>query len=95
MPTLDWMEDEVRKALPDARVEVTDLTGTADHFHVLIVDASLDGMRPLQRQKLVLDHFKEHIPHHVHALDLKLLTPAEAVAHGEDTGPGTMLHDHS
>ncbi len=33
--------------------------------------ASSEGVRPLQRQKQVLAVMKQHIPHPVHALDLK------------------------
>lgn len=80
MPTVEWMEAEIRKVLPEAEIEVTDLTGTSDHFHALIVDESLAGMRPLARQRLLLAHFKPFIPHEVHALDLKMLTADELAA---------------
>ena len=52
MPSTEWIESEVRAILPNCLVEVTDLTGGSDHFHVRVVDASFAGMRPLQRQKL-------------------------------------------
>jgi len=89
MPSVEWMSDEVRKVLPDAQIEVVDLTGSMDHFHVRVICESFVGMRPLQRQKIILNHFKPHIPHAVHAIDLKCMTPEQA----EKTGD-TVFHPH-
>jgi acid stress-induced BolA-like protein IbaG/YrbA len=89
MPSTEWMESEVRAILPNCVVEVTDLTGGSDHFHVRVVDASFTGMRPLQRQKIILNHFKAHIPHSIHAIDIRAMTPEQA----ETTGD-TVFHPH-
>jgi len=32
MPTLQWMEEEIRKVLPDSMIKITDLTGAGDLF---------------------------------------------------------------
>ena len=85
------MVDEVLKVVPDAVVEVIDLHGSGDHFHVRVVSPSFEGVRPLQRQRPILDHFKPHIASNsVHALDLKCMTP-------EQTSPGdeTAFDPHS
>ena len=59
MPTVEWMEDEVRKAVPDAiEVTVVDLTGGRDHFHVRVVSPTFEGMRPLPRQRILLRPFQ-------------------------------------
>ena len=49
-----WIEAEVLKAVPEATVEVIDLHGSGDHFHVRIISETFEGVRPLQRQKQVL-----------------------------------------
>ena len=86
----DWVESEVLKAVPEATVEVIDLHGSGDHFHVRVIAASFDGVRPLQRQKPILDHFKPHIASGaVHALDLKCMTPEQA-----ETAGDTAFHPH-
>lgn len=90
MPTSTWVEEEVRKVLPNCQVEVTDLTGTQDHFHVRVIDSSFDGMRPLQRQKIILNHFKPHIPHSIHAIDIRAMTPEQASNTGD-----TVFHPHA
>ena len=91
-----WVESEVLKAVPDAIVEVIDLHGSGDHFHVRVISESFEGVRPLQRQKQVLAVMKEHIPHPVHALDLKCMTPAQAETAGDTAfdphGGGQGVH---
>lgn len=91
-----WIEAEVLKAVPDATVEVLDLHNSGDHFHVRIISDSFDGMRPLQRQKQVLAVMKAHIPHPIHALDLKCMTPAQAAISGDTAfdphGGGQGVH---
>ena len=89
MPSTEWIESEIRNILPNCVVEVTDLTGGSDHFHVRVVDASFEGMRPLQRQKIILNHFKSHIPHSIHAIDIRAMTPAQAEVTGD-----TVFHPH-
>ena len=75
MVDASWVESEVLKAVPNAVVEVIDLHGSGDHFHVRVISEEFEGVRPLQRQKRVLAVMKQHIPHPVHALDLKCMTP--------------------
>ena len=70
---------EIQKVVPDAKIEATDLHGSGDHFHVRVVSDSYEGVRPLQRQKPILNHFKPFIAQNiVHALDLKCMTIEQA-----------------
>ena len=62
MVEASWVESEVLKAVPNAIVEVIDLHGSGDHFHVRIITEDFEGVRPLQRQKQVLAVMKQHIP---------------------------------
>ena len=84
MVTEEWISEEVLKVVPDADVEVSDLHGSGDHFHVRVISPSYEGVRPLQRQKPILNHFKPHIASNVvHALDLRCMTPEQAVESGD------------
>ena len=84
MVTEQWMIEEVLKVVPDAKVEASDLHGSGDHFHVRIISESYEGVRPLQRQRPILNHFKPFIAQNpVHALDLKCMTPAQAAESGD------------
>ena len=81
MVSVEWMKQEILKVVPDAVVEATDLHGSGDHFHVRVTSESYEGVLPLQRQKPILNHFKEYISNNtVHALDLKCMTPEQAEA---------------
>lgn len=79
-----WVVDEVLKVIPNAQVSATDLHKSGDHFHVRIISSDYEGVRPLQRQRPILSHFKSFISQNiVHALDLKCMTPEQASASGE------------
>jgi stress-induced morphogen len=43
----------VRQALPDAQVEIVDLTGTMDHFNVLVRSKAFAGVSLLDRHRMV------------------------------------------
>ena len=96
MVEASWVESEVLKAVPNAIVEVIDLHGSGDHFHVRIITEDFEGVRPLQRQKQVLAVMKQHIPHPIHALDLKCMTPKQAETAGDTVfdphGGGQGVH---
>ena len=78
------MVEEVLKVVPDAQVVASDLHGSGDHFHVRVISESYDGVRQLQRQRPILNHFKPHIAQNiVHALDLKCMTPEQAESSGQ------------
>ena len=78
------MVEEILKVVPEAEVEASDLHGSGDHFHVRVISSSYEGMRPLQRQRPILNHFQPHIAQNiVHALDLKCMTPAQSAESGD------------
>ena len=90
MVSVDWMTSEILKVVPDAEVEVSDLHGSGDHFHVRVISESFDGVLPLQRQKPILSHFKPFISDNtVHALDLKCMTPMKS-----ETNSQTSVDPH-
>lgn len=69
----------VAKAIPDAEVAVTDLTGTSDHFGIRVVSASFEGKSLIERHKIVHAALGQYLTREIHAIDLKTLTPAQAV----------------
>lgn len=50
------------------------------HFKVIVVSSAFEGKNRVQRQRLVYDALAEEMANHVHALELKTLTPAESAA---------------
>ena len=84
MVTEQWMVEEILTVVSDAKVEASDLHGSGDHFHVRVISESYEGVRPLQRQRPILNHFKPFIAQNiVHALDLKCMTPEQAGESGD------------
>jgi stress-induced morphogen len=47
------MTDLIRRAMPDAEVEVVDLTGTMDHFNVLVRSGAFRGIPLMDRHRMV------------------------------------------
>jgi len=72
------IERRLRAAMPDVRIELRDLTGTADHWQAVVVSAAFEGKPPVARQRAVFDALGEMMHGPIHALTLKTLTPAQA-----------------
>ncbi len=73
------IEKLITDALPDARVTVTDLTGTRDHYRVGIVSTGFAGKNPLDRRRMIHKTLAGPMGDgRIHALELKTATPDEA-----------------
>jgi stress-induced morphogen len=68
---------KIRTALPDARVEMTDLTGTEDHWKATIVSAGFTGRTMLERHRLVMAALADELKGPIHALTLDVRSPEE------------------
>lgn len=64
-------------ALPDATVELEDLTGTRDHWRATIVSAAFAGVSPVARHRLVHAALAEELRGPIHALTMTLRAPGE------------------
>ena len=53
MITPSEMTALIRRALPDAEVELFDRTGTRDHYNVRVASKRFAGMSPLDQHRLV------------------------------------------
>jgi stress-induced morphogen len=53
MPSPATIRSRLLAAFPDARVEVTDLTGTEDHFQALVVTSAFEGKSRVDQHKMV------------------------------------------
>ena len=78
MITPDDVQRLIEAAIPDAQVQVTDLTGTRDHYSVVVVSPAFDGMLPIKRHRMVNAAVADEIASgEIHALQMKTLTPNE------------------
>lgn len=73
----DDIAAKIRSALPDAAVELQDLTGTADHWKATIVSAAFSGKSLLERHRMVMAALEDEMKGPIHALTLDVKTPDE------------------
>lgn len=68
----------IREAIPDAEVEVVDLTGTDDHLQARVVSAAFEGRSRIDRHRMVYEPLRDWIEDDtVHALSVRAWTPSE------------------
>lgn len=58
-------------------VDVTDLTGTKDHYEAIIVSPAFQGKLPIKRHRMVYAALAEEMKGPIHALTLQTFTPEE------------------
>ena len=68
----------VEAAITGAKAEVRDMTGTGDHFEVVVVSTAFEGKKSVERRRMVYAAIGSAVGNEIHALALKTLTPAEA-----------------
>ena len=68
---------KIRTVIPDAQVELQDLTGTADHWKATIVSSAFAGKSLMQRHRMINAALAEELKGPIHALTLDVKTPDE------------------
>ena len=67
----------IRTALPDASVEVEDLTGGGDHLQVKVVSVAFAGLSRVKQHQLVYGALRSELASEaIHALALQTAVPA-------------------
>ena len=69
---------KIRAALPDAEVELTDLTGTEDHWQATVISSAFAGKSLIERHRLVMAALAAEMKGPIHALTLHVKAPGEA-----------------
>ena len=73
----DAVAAAIRHALPDAKVDVEDLTGGGDHLQVTVVSSRFNGLSKIKQHQLVYGALKDQLASEaIHALALNTSTPA-------------------
>jgi stress-induced morphogen len=76
MPSTDDLKQRIEAAIPGAQADVTDLTGTGDHFRATVVAAEFAAMSRIEQHRRVYAVFGTDIGGPIHALSL--VTKAES-----------------
>jgi len=81
----DQVATMIKAGLPDAQVQIEDLTGGGDHYQVTVVSSEFEGCSLVQQHQMVYRAVQEAMSSEaIHALALKTYTPTtwETVAQG-------------
>jgi stress-induced morphogen len=70
------VEAMIKAEMPDAQVQVQDLTGGGDHYQVTVVSSQFEGKGLVQQHQLVYSALQQAMSTEaIHALALKTQTP--------------------
>ena len=76
MVQLDQIKAAISGVIPDAAVEIEDLTGGGDHLQVNVVSAAFNGLSRIQQHQLVYGALKQELASEaIHALALQTSVP--------------------
>ena len=76
MVDADALEERIRQGLAGvSHVQMTDLTGTQDHWEAVIVASAFAGKSRIQQHQMVYAALGELMSGPIHALALKTYTP--------------------
>lgn len=70
------VESMIKAGLPDAEIQVMDLTGGGDHYQVTVVSSAFEGKSLIQQHQMVYRAVQQAMSSEaIHALSLKTYTP--------------------
>lgn len=66
----------IQKSIPGAQVQAEDMTGTGDHFQILVVSSVFKGKMLIDQHRMVQQALKEAMDDgHIHAVHIKTKLP--------------------
>ena len=81
---LEQVEGMIKAELPDAQVQVQDLTGGGDHLQAIVVSSEFEGKTLVKQHQMVYRAVQGAMDSEaIHALALKTYTPQEWEAAGQ------------
>lgn len=71
MMTTEDVRKMILAKMPDAEVTVGDLTGTSDHFDIIVLSKAFAGKSLIDQHKMVFEILKPEMDRGIHAVQLK------------------------
>lgn len=87
MITSDEVKQLVEQGIPGALVMVQDLTGTHDHYKVVVVTDDFDGKGLVKRHQMVNQALREPLEGPIHALSIEAYTKVQWQEKQKEKGP--------
>jgi acid stress-induced BolA-like protein IbaG/YrbA len=70
------VESMIKTGLPDAQIQIQDLTGGGDHYQVVVISSAFEGKGLVQQHQIVYGTVQQAMSSEaIHALSLKTYTP--------------------
>ena len=73
--TAGQLEQMIRTALPDAKVDITDLRGDGDHYACRVISEAFAGKSRVQQHQMVYNALGGRMGGELHALALQTSAP--------------------
>ena len=68
---LKEIENYIKKAMPDAIVEIQDLAGDGNHYSATVMSSQFAGKSKIEQHKMVYNSLKGKMGNELHALAIK------------------------
>ncbi len=62
------VQEMIRTAFPEARVEVSDMTGTGDHFDIRVTSKRFEGKSLIEQHQMVHKALEAEMDRGIHAV---------------------------
>jgi acid stress-induced BolA-like protein IbaG/YrbA len=74
----EQVQEMIKSSLPDAEVQILDLTGGGDHYQAVVVSSAFEGKTLVQQHQIVYRAVQQAMAtNEIHALALKTYTPEQ------------------
>lgn len=70
----EFVENLIKQGLPDAIIQVEDMTGTRDHLAITVVSDAFKGKLLIEQHQILMDLLKEELKNRIHAVKLQTYT---------------------
>ena len=68
---LKEIENLIKEAMPDAKIEIQDLAGDGNHYSATVTSSKFSGISKIEQHKMVYNALKGKMGNELHALAIK------------------------
>ena len=68
------IEEKITSTLDDSKVFIQDMTGTNDHFNLIVISDAFKDLSLIEKHRLIYKILNGMVTQEIHALQIKTLT---------------------
>ncbi len=68
------IEEKITSTLDDSKVFIQDMTGTNDHFNLIVISDAFKDLSLIEQHRLIYKILNGMVTQEIHALQIKTLT---------------------